>query len=347
MDREEKRKLYILLFGIIALMVALWFILRTVEAGQPVADITDAKLSFTDFPEVSEAPEPVGMVRLAGKEYEYFHEYENYLFLGTDASGNEGEGENYQGAMADFLLLAVLDKTEDTYAFLQFNRDTMTEVTLLQPDGSGNASAEIQLCTAHWYGGTPEASCENTVEAVSRLLGGMPIDGYYALGMEKIPEINHAVGGVTVTLEEDFTDFDSGMYQGRTIHLTDEQAGIYIHNRYGVGDEKNSSRMKRQNQYMKAFIEKAKQKLSEDQAFMAKLYQKLEGDAVTDISGKDISRITKMLQQGTGRGMKGFQGKSKLGRALGDNIGHVEFYIKESSLTEVMTELYGLQSKEM
>lgn len=346
MDREEKKKLYLLLFGIIALMVALWFILRVVEMKQPVADIADAKLSFTDFPEASKAPEPVGTVKLGGRKYGYFHRYESYLFLGTDASGNDAPGEEYQGSMADFLLLAVFDRTEDTYAVLQLNRDTMTEVTLLQPDGSGNASAELQLCTAHWYGGTPEASCENTVEAVSGLLGGIPIDGYYALSMEKIPELNHAVGGVTVTLEEDFTEFDRQMAKGKTLTLTDEQAAIYVHNRYGVGDEKNSSRMERQNQYMKAFMEKAKQKLSEDQAFVAKLYQKLEKDAVTDISGKDISRMTKTLQQGESRGIKSFQGKYKLGRALGDNIDHVEFYIKDSSLTEVMTELYGLQGEE-
>ena len=58
------------------------------------------------------------------------------------------------------------------------------------------ATAEQQLCTAHWYGGTDEIGCQNQVKAVSDLLGGLPISGYFSLGLDDIPELNHAIGGV-------------------------------------------------------------------------------------------------------------------------------------------------------
>ena len=69
-------------------------------------------------------------------EYTVKDQLKAYLFIGTDHSGNEqATDENYQGSMADFLLLAILNKTEKTYGFIQFNRDTITEVLMLDQDG--------------------------------------------------------------------------------------------------------------------------------------------------------------------------------------------------------------------
>ena len=72
---------------------------------------------------------------------------------------------------------------------------------------------------------------------MSHLLGGVPIDGYYELPMKAIPVLNKQVGGVTVTLEDDFSSVDAAMVKGKTITLSDSQAFHYIHDRYGVGDE--------------------------------------------------------------------------------------------------------------
>lgn len=113
-------------------------------------------------------------IKLNGKKYKYSTDYETYLFMGTDGSGKEdADRDEYIGNMADFLMLVIINRKEQTYAFLQLNRDTMTEINLIGRNGKGMATADMQLCTAHWYGGTPEESCENTVKAVSRMLGGV------------------------------------------------------------------------------------------------------------------------------------------------------------------------------
>ena len=204
---------------------------------------------------------PRGKIKLNGNKYEYYHDFENYLLIGTDATGNNKNGADYQGSMADFLMLVIVDKTENTYSFLQFNRDTMTEVALIDHNGEGEATANIQLCTAHWYGGNREQSCENTVKSVKKLLGGIQIDGYYELNMNEIPKLNSMVDGVTVTLEDDFSKKYPKMKKGATINLDDEQAYAYVHDRYGVGDEENTSRMKRQQQYMTGFFKKLQEKV--------------------------------------------------------------------------------------
>ena len=64
----------------------------------------------------------------------------------------------------------VFDEENKTYGAIQLNRDTMTEVSLIDKQGEGEATAEIQLCTAHWYGGSRQQNCENTVKDVSKLL---------------------------------------------------------------------------------------------------------------------------------------------------------------------------------
>ena len=123
-------------------------------------------------------------VRLNGKKYRYSTDYETFLLIGTDQSGTEAEDrQSYVGNMADFLLLAVVNRTEKTGAFLSLNRDTMTEISLIDQNGEGEATAEMQLCTAHWYGGNKTESCENTVQAVEKLLGGIRINGYYEINM--------------------------------------------------------------------------------------------------------------------------------------------------------------------
>lgn len=344
MRRSEKKKLCILFAATIIVVAAAWMIFVHAQEDVPAGRVEKENrqfLSDSSSP-VEDTAQVMGTLKLAGKKYEYYNEMETYLFIGMDASGEDSAGGEYQGNMADFLLLAVLDKTEKKYCFIQLDRDTMAEVRLLARDNTGVATAKLQLCAASWYGGDGEAGCRNVAEAVSNLFGGLVIDGYYSLNMKSIADINHMVGGVEVTLEEDIPEGGEEMKKGVTVTLTDEQAYHYLHDRYGVGDETNVSRMKRHRQYMKAFLEKAGQLQREDKAFVLRLYQKMENDAISSISGKDISRIAKLMQDGQDMGIREFSGTSGTGQALGDGIDHREFYLDKKSVVKVLTEVYGL-----
>lgn len=294
--------------------------------------------------EQSEELAALGSLKLNGNIYSYYHDFETYLIMGTDKTG--ADSKVYQGSMSDFLMLVIVDKTDNNYSFLPINRDTMSEVRLIQDDGTGAATAELQLCTAHWYGGNAGQSCANTVESISKLFGGLKIDGYYAIPMDEIPKLNHSVGGVTVTLLEDFQDIDRQMKKGETLALSDEQAYHYIHDRYGVGDEKNTSRMKRQQQYMEAFFSKAKEKTKSDKAYVSQLFRNFEQTATTNLTAKKISGLANRLIKGTQKGFFEIQGTSKIGKALGDGIDHAEFYPDKESIIDVMTKIYGLKKRE-
>lgn len=331
----------ILFVVLILAMIAFGIGLKIFENHMPEPAISEG-----DFlaDEQSEELAALGSLKLNGNTYSYYHDFETYLIMGTDKTG--ADSKVYQGSMSDFLMLVIVDKTDNNYSFLPINRDTMSEVRLIQDDGTGAATAELQLCTAHWYGGNAGQSCANTVESISKLFGGLKIDGYYAIPMDEIPKLNHSVGGVTVTLLEDFQDIDRQMKKGETLALSDEQAYHYIHDRYGVGDEKNTSRMKRQQQYMESFFTKAKEKAKSDKAYVSQLFREFEQTATTNLTAKKISGLTNRLIKGTQKGFFEIQGTSKIGKALGDGIDHAEFYPDKESIIDVMTKIYGLKKRE-
>lgn len=331
----------ILFVALILAMIAFGIGLKIFENHMPEPVISEDGF-LAD--EQSEELAALGSLKLNGNIYSYYHDFETYLIMGTDKTG--ADSKVYQGSMSDFLMLVIVDKTDNNYSFLPINRDTMSEVRLIQDDGTGAATAELQLCTAHWYGGNAGQSCANTVESISKLFGGLKIDGYYAIPMDEIPKLNHSVGGVTVTLLEDFQDIDRQMKKGETLDLSDEQAYHYIHDRYGVGDEKNTSRMKRQQQYMEAFFTKAKEKAKSDKAYVSQVFRKFEQTATTNLTVKKISGLTNRLIKGTQKGFFEIQGTSKIGKALGDGIDHAEFYPDKESIVDVMTKIYGLKKRE-
>ncbi len=331
----------ILFVALILAMIAFGIGLKIFENHMPEPVISEDGFLMD---EQSEELAALGSLKLNGNIYSYYHDFETYLIMGTDKTG--ADSKVYQGSMSDFLMLVIVDKTDNNYSFLPINRDTMSEVRLIQDDGTGVATAELQLCTAHWYGGNAEQSCANTVESISKLFGGLKINGYYAIPMDAIPKLNHSVGGVTVTLLEDFQDIDRQMKKGETLALSDEQAYRYIHDRYGVGDEKNTSRMKRQQQYMEAFFTKAKEKAKSDKAYVGQLFREFEQTATTNLTAKKISGLTNRLIKGTQKGFFEIKGTSKIGKALGDGIDHAEFYPDKESIIDVMTKIYGLKKRE-
>lgn len=325
----------------VLVIIAVYFIIRGMDRHdvriRQAATENETQRVWKEFQE-----KPVS-IKLHKKIWKFAHPVQTYLFIGTDKSGNEdAEGEEYHGSMADALMLVVVDEEEKAYGILQLNRDTITEVPMLLQDGSANASAQMQLCTAHWYGKDKAASCDNTVETVSKMLGGLPIDGYYALKMDAMPLLNHEVGGVTVTLEDDMTKLDPAMKKGTTLTLTDRQAELLMQSRYTMEDDRNTQRMRRQQIFLKAFMKKIKKQNAGDVNATVKLYDRLRPYATTDIKMNDLTALLKDMQGYTDKGIITIDGTSKIGEKLHDGKKHWEFYMDEDSLETSMKQLYPL-----
>lgn len=210
---------------------------------------------------------------------------ETILVMGLDKNERSEMLEGYVNkTQSDFLLLLVIDQENRSINSLHINRDTMTEITRLGVFGGATGKYTAQIALAHAYGSGGSDSALNAVKAVSNFLGGVKIDHYMTFTMDSVALVNDMVGGVTVFIEDDFSEMDPSLVQGQEITLKGEQALHFVRGRTNVADGTNLNRMARQRQYMMGLYEKIMAAAAQDEAFPEKLLKKLADAFDTDLS---------------------------------------------------------------
>ena len=258
-----------------ALLCGVYFLGRWLEASEEGEIRGDIEARFIRQPSIV----------YQGKLYSAKKDITTILFLGIDQSsqGAEETSPVRNGGQADFLLLVVMDNKGKTITPLQIDRDTMTEITMLNVLGKEAGTQRAQICLSHGFGKTDAQSAGLTSQAVSTLLLGVKVDFYLAMALDGIGALNDAVGGVEVVLEEDFTSLDVAMIQGERVLLWGRQAEYYVRNRWGIGVGTNEARMERQHQYFNAFGEKFGETIHESGEFAGKLFDAVEAYLTTDM----------------------------------------------------------------
>ena len=256
------------------------------------------------------------------------------LMLGVDRMGIvESSGSYNNTASADLVVLLIFDEKNETYSVLQLNRDTMLTMPALGLGGKPAGTRYGQLALSHTYGSGLEDSCENTKKTVSDFLYGLNIDYYVSLNMGAMPTLNDAVGGVTVHVQEDFSDVDPTIMMGE-ITLRGEQALNYVRVRKDVGDQKNITRMDRHAAYMEGFVRAFRERAEENSNFVLNIYEEISPYLVTDCS---VNTISGMLQR---------YSEYQLGEIVtpkGENVlgnKYYEFYVDEQDLDEQILKLF-------
>ena len=325
-SRQEKLKLYkkltITIAAVIIFCLAAVIVFRAIDRQ---------KLREQEAYEAEQ-----GVVRINGKKYLPKKNIETYLFMGIDSLDKVKKVEDYgESGQSDVLMLMVRDISEGTFKTLAINRNTLTNVKSLDLDNSYLGDSVVQIALAHASGDGLEASCENTVDAVSELLGGQKIDGYAAVNMGAISIINHMAGGVTVTIEDDFSKVDPSLKIGDTVQLSDEQAVHYVHDRWDVADETNENRMKRQSVYMEGLKKNIKEKCQTDSTYPLDLYNALGDYMVTNISANKFSKLALLVVKEKDEGEVSISGTEGL-----DELDFATFEADEESLNAAIAELF-------
>ena len=195
-----------------------------------------------------------------GKKYRYNTLTKAILYAGIDEEGVLKSSKQYGNkGRADTIAVVVFDKQSRKISILSINRDTMTQIRRYSLNGNDNGLYTSHIGYAYSYGDGGKASCENLREAVSLLLGGIPIADYVITSQASMPYINDLVGGITLTVPND--DLEArypDMAEGSTITLDDSNIEAYL--RYRDTDEEfsNEGRLQRQKAYATAYIDKLK-----------------------------------------------------------------------------------------
>jgi anionic cell wall polymer biosynthesis LytR-Cps2A-Psr (LCP) family protein len=156
--------------------------------------------------------------------------------------------------------------------------------------------------------------------------------------MDAIPILNDAVGGVTVTVTDDFAKVNPSITMGE-LTLKGDQVIDYVRTRKDVGDQKNVTRMKRQREYVDSFLKALYGKAHDNAEFLIATYEKLAPYIVTDCSVNTLSAMVERYSDFT------------IADAVtpeGDNIianDHYEFHVDEEKLDELIVELFYAPKK--
>jgi len=270
-----------------------------------------------------------------GVEYVKNEDVESFLILGLDKFEDAINNDSYNNDQrADFLMLLVFDNSEKKFTAVHFNRDTMVNMNVLGVAGQKIGTVNKQLALAHTYGNGRDVSCRNTADAVSELLNGVKVNHYLSITMDAVPILNDLLGGVEVTVLDDFSGIDDTLIKGETVTLHGDHALTYVRERYGLEDSSNSTRMVRQRQYMTAVYDKAMLEIENDDNFVIEASSKLADYIVSDRSVNQLQEIAKKLSQYKFTEIETLEGESVVKDGL------MEFRPDADSIDKIVFELF-------
>ena len=272
------------------------------------------------------------VIEYNGQDYVLREDVETVLVMGLDKFEMPENADSYNNDLqADFLFLLVIDEKNESCSAIHINRDTMTPVNVA---GQKIDTQTMQIALSHTFGNGKEVSCNNTADAVSRLLYGVKIDHYVSLTMDAVALINDMVGGVEVTVLEDFSGIDDTLIQGEKVTLQGDQALTYVRTRYGVGDSSNATRMNRQRQYLQALFDQVRAKSEADESFSLNSSMELAEYMVTSGSVNQMQSLMDKIVAYGDVTIRSIEGES----VVGDEF--MEFYPDEQSLKKEVVELF-------
>lgn len=299
------------------------------------------------FCQEEEAPEPVfgslegrfvsdvTMERDGRTLYYRENEITNYLIIGVDKESVTDVSGHQHGGQADFLVVLSIDRIRRTVTPVMLDRDAMVEMQTYGVFGHPSGTKVMQLCLAQAYSGVNIPGSVNTVQTVEKLLRGIRIDHYVVLDMAAVPLVNDALGGVEVTLQDDFTMFDPVMTKGTTLRLMGEQAEFFVRGRMTVADGTNVSRMARQQQYLSGLLSQFRRTLKGDQIGLRDILSSLKGHMVSDAQDDMLLRDVNAYDDYEWQPLMTLSGEHTV-----DEYGFAEFWVDEEALAQLVADVW-------
>ena len=301
----------------------LWLLLVSFCAGAQAGTVVgDPNARFAGIP----------TLELDGVTYRLNRRLTTILLMGVDKTAEQQQEANYRnGGQADFLALVVVNDSQKTIHVIQINRDTMVELTVTNALGEAIGTRTGQLCLSYAFGDGGESSCKMTADAVSKLLNDTPINYYVTMNLDGIVALNDALGGVEVTIEDDFSALDPTLVMGETITLHGKQAEHFARGRLLVGDQSNLSRLRRQRAYIRAATAVLREKLEENPNYIRTLYSQLEPYLNLSLSRGAFYNLADKAGRYELQSITEITGETRVGE-----FDFVEFYPDEDSLKRVL-----------
>ncbi|GED84127.1 transcriptional regulator [Streptomyces sp. 6-11-2] len=221
---------------------------------------------------------------------------QNILILGSDSRAGDNAALNtgkVAGARSDTALMMHIPEGRTEAVAISIPRDTLvTRPECTKSDGTTVASAKRVMFNSI-YGQVGPACVVKTVEQMS----GIRMDHYMEIDFAGFQGLVDAIGGVTVTVDQDIHDKSSGLDLTAGTHRLDGTRALqFVRTRHGIGDGSDLGRISLQQQFMLALLsEIKKQDLLGSPTKTYKIADKLTAALTTD---SDLASLTKLAEFG-------------------------------------------------
>jgi LCP family protein required for cell wall assembly len=178
----------------------------------------------------------------------------NILVMGSDSRDCDGCGLDQEtGGGSDTTLLFHLSADRESAYGVSIPRDSLVDrPECLADDGEPIPGGTTQMWNAAYSYGGPACTIKQ-FEATT----GVRIDNYVVVDFGSFQDMVDAVNGVEVCVPEDIDSSEYGItIPAGTRTLNGKEALAYVRVRHGVGDGSDIGRIKRQQAFIAALIEK-------------------------------------------------------------------------------------------
>lgn len=276
-----------------------------------------------------------------GHTYVYDRNKVAFAFIGVDRESITSNDDTLIGnsGQADTDVVGVIDTNTGEISIITIPRDTMVDIDLYTVGGEFVRTQNMQLCLAYAYGDGGTSSCENVTTAISRILGNVPVEKYFALDLGGIAPLNDAIGGVTVTSLYDFPA--EGVYKGDTVTIRGDFAETYVRQRNMDSIDASLNRTERQTQYIKAYVEQLRKAVTNDFSVVSQLYNTASEYSQTNIS---LSEVTYLASVVLSNGVSDFtqytlDGEMRASDTATEDV-FAEYYLDEDSVMDVVVNCF-------
>ncbi|MEW2073099.1 LCP family protein [Streptomyces sp. NPDC013433] len=222
----------------------------------------------------------------------------NILVLGSDSrSGEENQalgGGDSGGARSDTAMVVHLDAGRSAATVVSIPRDTLVDRPScpLEDGGSTRAASGVMFNSAYEVGGP--VCAVKTAESLT----DVRMDHYIEIDFSGFARLVDALGGVTVTTEEDIDDDRSHLtLDAGTHHLDGTDALALARTRYDIGDGSDLGRIGLQHQLVKALLEQiADEDLLTSPTRLYQLADTVTGSLTTDTGLDSLGELTRLAQ---------------------------------------------------
>ncbi|MFI1706060.1 LCP family protein [Streptomyces griseoruber] len=260
--------------------------IRSVDIDQALGENRPAKSVATPTASASASASPLPT------------EAVNILVLGSDSrSGKENQelgGGDSSGARSDTAMVVHIDAGRTGATVVSIPRDTLvTRPSCPLPSGGTSAVAYGVMFNSAYSLGGPVCAVK-TVESIT----DVRMDHYIEVDFSGFAKLVNALGGVTVTTDEDIDDDDSHLHlEAGTHHLNGKQALALARTRHGIGDGSDLGRIGLQQKLVKALLEQiAATDLLTSPTELYEVADAITGSLTTDTGLNSLSALTELGQ---------------------------------------------------